>query len=566
MEFIKKYFAIIAILLLSYFAIKPLFETGFFPMHDDTQVARVFEMGKSLKDGMLPVRWIKDLGYGFGYPIFNFYAPLAYYVGGFFVLFGFDALLATKAMVIVAMLLSGISMYVLAKLFFGRAGGMISSLFYMYAPYHALDLFVRGDIAELYAYAFIPLAFYGIFATYEKRKWKYVFLGAFAYAGVILSHNLTAMMITPFLLGLFLILFFTAHTKGDKTTAVKIGLPILLGLTLSAFYVFPALSELRYTNVISQIGGTADYKDHFVCINQFWDSPWGFGGSAPGCVDGMSFRIGKLHIIFSILAFLIFVLVKKKEYMKTVIMLFSFSALLICIFLMLLQSQFIWHAIPPMVFLQYPWRFLLLVSFFSSLIIGNITEKIPGFFIEKQKEIYIRYAIVVIIAACTILFYGKLFSPQTTLAKNSSDYTNREMLTQVTSRVSDEYMPMNFKKPTMSEVTNLQRIIVKNGKADILIKEDTTQNLILSASAAQNAVLQTNIAYFPAWKVFIDGNETQYNITSQGFTINLPQGKHFVSILFKQTTIEILGDIISCSAILLIAAIIYNNKKRRYDK
>src|SRR6266571_3739128 len=96
-----KFFSISLLLILSYWSIKPFFESGFFPIHDDTQVARVFEMNKSLGDGMFPVRWVSDLGYGYGYPIFNFYAPLAYYVGGIANLVGFDVFFATKFMMIV---------------------------------------------------------------------------------------------------------------------------------------------------------------------------------------------------------------------------------------------------------------------------------------------------------------------------------------------------------------------------------------------------------------------------------------------------------------------------------
>ncbi|MBI2614069.1 MAG: hypothetical protein HYW62_04845, partial [Candidatus Levybacteria bacterium] len=167
LRFFKKNFGLILILILSFWAIKPLFISGFFPMHDDTQVARVFEMGKVLRNGVFPVRIVPDLGYGYGYPLFNFYAPLAYYIGGLFVLLGFDALAATKIMMALGVFLAGVFMYLLAREFFGRLGGIISGLFYVYAPYHALDIYVRGDVAEFWAYAFIPLAFLGIYKVFE---------------------------------------------------------------------------------------------------------------------------------------------------------------------------------------------------------------------------------------------------------------------------------------------------------------------------------------------------------------------------------------------------------------
>src|SRR5258706_6351024 len=111
MNYLRKYLPVLVIILLSYFAIKPFFVAGFFPIHDDTQVARVFEMHKALNDGMFPVRWVADLGYNYGYPIFNFYAPLAYYFGGTLMFAGFDSLLATKMTMVFCVLLAGGLMY-----------------------------------------------------------------------------------------------------------------------------------------------------------------------------------------------------------------------------------------------------------------------------------------------------------------------------------------------------------------------------------------------------------------------------------------------------------------------
>src|SRR6266700_6248970 len=126
MKTFKKFIPLIILLLLSYGAIASFFHPGFFPIHDDTQVQRVFEMKKSLADGMFPVRWVADLGYGYGYPIFNFYAPFAYYVGGLINLVGFNALIATKIAMACAIVLAGISMYFFAREFWGEAGGLIS--------------------------------------------------------------------------------------------------------------------------------------------------------------------------------------------------------------------------------------------------------------------------------------------------------------------------------------------------------------------------------------------------------------------------------------------------------
>ena len=173
MNNLKFFLPLVIIMFLSYWAIAPFFSSGFFPMHDDTQGARVFEMHKALVDGMFPVRWSADLGDGDGFPIFNFYTPLASYIGAIVQLIGFDALIATKIMMASGLVLAAITMYYFAKEFWGKLGGIVSAVLYLYAPYHSVNTYVRGAVAELWAYAFVPVAFYGLYKifliTTEKK-------------------------------------------------------------------------------------------------------------------------------------------------------------------------------------------------------------------------------------------------------------------------------------------------------------------------------------------------------------------------------------------------------------
>ncbi|MDO8658888.1 MAG: hypothetical protein Q7K55_09175 [Candidatus Levybacteria bacterium] len=463
LSFVKKNYGIILILLLSFWAIKPLFASGFFPIHDDTQVARVFEMGKMLGSGVFPVRWVPDLGYGYGYPIFNFYAPLAYYVGGLFMLFGFDALSATKIMMVLGIILAGVFMYLLAREFFGELGGLISGLFYIYAPYHAVDIYVRGDVAEFWAYAFIPLMFVGFYKVFQGlmseelevdnsklkiqnsklqfKAQKYVLIGTIGYAGVILSHNLTALMVTPFLLIFILILSVISYKAKKIFTIYYLLFTIFLGLAISAFFWVPALLEIKNTNVMSQIGGGADFRNHFVCIGQLWNSQWGFGGSTSDCIDGFSFKIGKLHIATSLAAIVIaLVIAQIRKSKKGFIVVLSSLGLIASIFFTLEASRPIWETVPAMDFFQYPWRFLLLASFFSSLLAGSLVVLLNKFKIGP-------YVTVFILLFFLLFFNIKLFNPQTNTSKTSQDYTGERSLKWVASKISDEFLPPNFQKP-----------------------------------------------------------------------------------------------------------------------
>jgi uncharacterized membrane protein len=503
---------------------------------------------------MFPVRWVADLGFGYGYPVFNFYAPLAYYVGSLINILGFDVLSATKLMMILGVLLAGISMYFLAKELWGKFGGALAALLYVFIPYHAVDIYVRGDVAEFWAYAFIPLVFYALLKIHQKGSMKFIAAGALAYAALIVSHNLTALMTTPFILIFTLMLFL-----GNKKTGKKLAVALLLGLLISSFYWLPALLEINYTNVLSQIGGGADYKDHFVCLSQLWSSPWGFGGSAKGCVDGMSFMIGKLHIILLLISLVLFGLgayLKKVEKKKSILLIFLSIALLFSVFLTLQSSKFIWDALRPMAFFQYPWRFLTVVAFFISLISGSIFYCMQALLKNKWLILILFLALSLV----TVLFNGKYFMAQKYLSVSSNNFTNDYFLRFTTSQISSEYMPKDFSKLKIyAEMP--KGITVAQGKFRVISQTRKTNNYTINYVAVSASKIIVPIAYFPAWKVSLDGKDYSYNAVNNGLLVELPKGSHALIFSFKETSVEILSDILSLSGILtLIIGIILKKK------
>lgn len=566
MNILKRFFPYILILILSFLAFKSLIVPGFFSMHDDTQVTRVFEMAKALADGMFPVRWSMDLGFGFGYPIFNFYAPFAYYIGGIINLLGLNALDATKLTMIIGIIVSGFSMYVFSKEFFGKAGGIFSALLYVYAPYHALDIYVRGDVAEFFAYAFIPLMFFGLYKIYKENKFTNILITAISFALIILSHNLTAFLITPFALIFTMFLIYK-----NKKTFNKYVIAYILGLSLSAFYFIPALLEMKYTNVLSQIGGGADFKDHFVCLSQLWASPWGYGGSAKGCIDGISFMIGKYHLIFGLtaVALILFYLFSKKiiklsddEKSKLPFIIIIFVFFLVSIFLMLDISRPVWEILKPMEFLQFPWRFLILTVFCLSFVSGAllwITQK----FIKGNSF----YLLFVISSLVVVIVNVKFFIPQKFLHISSEDYTRTDIINWDISKISYEYMPKNF--PPQSIYTANTNFNSININQNLLLRSVTqnTKSLNLLVNVINPSEMVVPIAYFPAWQVFVDGK--QGYVSSNGFsswgkvTFYLPnKGEHVVNIKYIETPIEKVSDAISIAGLLVvILGIIYFRKK-----
>lgn len=552
----KKYLGLIIVILLSWWAIGPLFHRFMFPIHDNTQVVRVYEMAKALKDGQFPVRWVADLGYGFGYPIFNFYSPLPYYVGALFVILGFDVLVATKLMFIIGILAAGIFMYCLAREFWGEWGGIISGLLFMYTPYHAVQIYVRGAVGEFWALAFIPLLALGFYKVTVEHRWKWVILGSLGYAGVILSHNIIAMILTIFLAP-FLILSFFYKPRISPQRLIpnyQLLITILLGLSFSAFFWLPAITEMGLTKVLGQIGGGADFRDHFVYLDQLWTSLWGFGGSAPGRLDGMSFMIGKLHIILSIFALLTAIYYWQKERSKSLVILFSLFSFLFSIFMMLEVSQPIWEAIPLLAFIQYPWRFLVFVIFSASFAAGAIV-------LWLRKSLY-QALLAGAIIFLVLVFNTKYFKPKTYFNFTAAGYINDENIKWETSRVSDEYLPRDFVVPQNKNETVKEKLIPSSEVILAKIKILSSQYQFETQAAKEGKVL-IRTAYFPGWQVFIDGKKMDQQIQNGQISIVVPSGEHQVKVIFSNAAVRTIGNLVSLlSGLVLFGGFLYGWKKK----
>ena len=107
---------IFLVLIFGVLASRDLFRSGYFIMHDDLQMMRQLEMEKCFLDGQIPCRWVPDMGYGFGYPLFNFYPPFPYMLGEIFRVLGFAFTTTIRLTFALSIIASGIIMFLLVLL------------------------------------------------------------------------------------------------------------------------------------------------------------------------------------------------------------------------------------------------------------------------------------------------------------------------------------------------------------------------------------------------------------------------------------------------------------------
>ena len=114
---------VLAVLLFSIFAWSALLTPAyFFGAHDAPHsIFFLVEFDQTLHDGYLWPRWSPDFAFGYGYPLFNIYAPLAFYAAEMLHLLGLTFVGAIKAMYVLATIGGGLAMYGLLAHLLGKA-------------------------------------------------------------------------------------------------------------------------------------------------------------------------------------------------------------------------------------------------------------------------------------------------------------------------------------------------------------------------------------------------------------------------------------------------------------
>lgn len=151
-----RYFWVVLIILLTIPTYATLVRPGFFPMQDDLQAFRIYEMDKCISDFQIPCRWVPDAGYQYGYPQFIYYSPNVYYFGEALHLIGFQFIDSVKILFGLGYVLSAIFMFLLVADLLGNWPGFVASILYTYVPYKALEVYVRGALSEFWAFVFFP--------------------------------------------------------------------------------------------------------------------------------------------------------------------------------------------------------------------------------------------------------------------------------------------------------------------------------------------------------------------------------------------------------------------------
>lgn len=543
----------IIIVLFALLGMKALFHTGLFTSHDIYhQVTRLYYYFNAVTDGQFPPYWISQLANGHGYPLFIFSYQLPWIISLPILLVGFDISIAIKMLFFLGYTLSGITMYLLCKeILKNTMAAILSSLLYLWAPYHFLTIFVGASIGVVYAFIFLPLILLGLHLSFNKNMIGIIIL-SLSITGLILSHILHLIYFLPTIV-IFFIWEISENHRLDKKYLLSvckiIVSGILLGLLICAFYLIPALFYKHLTYAQIESGFSSLYKRNFIDLSQLIYSKWGFGPIINNAKNGeISFQLGITQWL-SILITIILLLTNKINKQTKKLALFLLIACFTNIFLLLDYSLFFWQLIEKFIIIDYPFRFILPILFSSSILAGVVLTSL------KSKLQIIFFTFIVIIT-----LYINRNHINVNLYTNTpiQDYIESE--TTITTNTFHEYTPLKANRKLVNQKN--KHIVLP---ALPLTKLSQSTNLIsFNVITQKNTKISIKQFYFPGLGVYIDNTPALFYVDEDGL-INfvVPKGPHNIQVKFEETKLIKFSKILSLIGTIIVIFLISTAYLRR---
>ncbi len=254
---------------------------------------------------------------------------------------------------------AAMGMYALARRFTGPAAALLAAAVYVANPYLLFTAFERTAYAELLAAAWMPLLFRAALSEELRPVAVAIPLALLwltnAPAAVMGTYVLVLLLALRLLLGL-------KERPAAGRLAVSAAGGLALGLGSAGFYLVPAAFERRYVQIAMAIIPNMRVEDNFL----FGTTGYGPHDAVLHTASLVAVETAGLAVLFLGVAFAVRSRGKPATGDRDGAgrrLLPVLGALLALVALLLWKGTLpVWHLVPELAFLQFPWRLLSVVG------------------------------------------------------------------------------------------------------------------------------------------------------------------------------------------------------------
>ncbi|MGD9002022.1 MAG: 6-pyruvoyl-tetrahydropterin synthase-related protein, partial [Anaerolineae bacterium] len=545
-------------------------------------------MRHALEQGVFFSRWLPDLAFGYGFPFFNYRAPLSYYLALGLVLAGLPLPLSFNLLYVLSLLCSALGAYLLAQDLFGPRAGVVAAVAYTYAPYQLLDALRRGNAPESIALALLPFLLWTFrrLALRGGRRWFLLSVGLLT--ALYLGHNISSLLFTPFLLAYLVTLWWIYRQQGHwRQTA----LAFALALGLTAFFWLPALAEREYVQLYLT-GATRgnDFHYNFLGLAEIFAPP------APGDTSllnpPMEIHLGLVQTALALLLVgrwaglqvrkladkgVTSVGLGAKDREEQLMVGFFAVAAALMIFMSTRASVWIWEHVPLLPFVQFPWRLVGRAALPIALLAGCLpahTQRPRGRpYAHHVFSLAFYLAVAAIIVAALPSTYPPAGycpqAPQPTI-QDVHSYEHRSGLVGVDPvgayfpvwvKERPQESPLEDQYSAEGLVERFDEAALPDG-AKVLETEYGPNRAQLLVESPQSFHARYLSFYFPGWRAWVDGKRVEVTHSDPEGLIRfeVPAGRHSIRVRFGETPLRRIADAISAASLpALIVAIVFGS-------
>lgn len=497
----------------------------------------------SLRNGSFYPNWAAQENEGYGGIGLRFYPPIAYYVLAFGKILTNDWFAASFLVFLFWTILSGFGVYLLAREFSTAKVSFAGAVMYIFAPYHATELYGSFMYAEFAAAALSPFCFLFLARILHKDNQSDIFGFAIAFTMLVYTH-LPLSVIACLSFAVYVLSSLKKETFFQITK--KLSLAILLAVLASSFQWIKVVTEMKWLKHASEKFSATDfydYRENFLLSFKYLAG-----------LDADIHHLWFFDLLFAVtlifaLPFAIVVFrradAEKKKMLKNVSVLAIFT-----VFLLTPLSFFVWDNFKILQKVQFPWRWLSVFSLCAAIFVSAGFDFALEFAKTKMRPLFL--------ILCGFLFVGIAFSINQVIRQAlfipPSEFT--KLTEKIISRPNNEEWLTIWADKEALKIKENVRI---NRNIDIFEWKPTTKSFRIADG--KEDFVRISQFYYPYWYAKINGIDAEIKPADDGaMLIKIPPNASNVSLEFIEPKSTKIAFVISLLTFFLAFSLYFWTK------
>ena len=536
---------------------------------------------QSWRHGIPYPHWTPSPNYGAGEPRFVFYPPLTWMLGaalGFVLPWAW----VPVAMIFVLLSATGLATFALARRMIDEAPATLAAVATVFSVYVLFTAYERAAFAELAGGFWIPLLL--LFALRERTPSR----GALDRSALLLALVIAGSWLSNAPVGVMASYLLAAVAVASAVMA-RSWLPIVrasiacgLGMALAAIYLVPATYEQRWVDIAEATGASGEPGLRI-------ENNWLFGSSTNPALKLHNAELRSVSqwitaMIAVALVSAIVVWMRRRTSLRRPEWIILACIPIAVLFLQLPVSLPVWNLLPKLRFLQFPWRWLLVLEApMGILLVAAIWPR------DSARN---GQRFVSLVLGCTILLGPLLFAKKYFFRICDPDANLPKLLAAHRSGAgfwgAYEYAPLGADNsfvatglPDACLTSDPYRRLgvvdtsdhnpewsAAQGSCDAVASADlrTPEHLHIATVNSNSGFAILRLRTFPAWRIDVNGQEaTHLPQRNDGLmVVPIPQGAVAITTDWTTTSDVIVGRTITLIAVLLLGLLWHRESKSRY--